>query len=274
VAAAARHLELELVVVVAGQHDESALRAADFDRRIQHQREHVVEDAAGAERAQPFEQRRDLTQVADRGGRHPVDRRLRFGQQEDHLRPAGPAQPDAIAMDEDAVGDLLAVDVGAVARIAVPQREVVALERDFRVVARDFAAREPQVVGLAPADLELVLGNRNDAPAEGVGDFEAGVGHGEQSRSTAAIRGPRPAVRGPRQVQRRPRRRNDVKRNDRPRRQVRAEGAARPQGRRAKRVKRVGVGPHAHKEMQTATPKSPQRHTDLTADARAGVPGR
>ena len=67
-AAAAAHLELERAVV-AGQHDEAALGAADVDGRIEHEREHVVEHAAGAERAQAFEQTRDVAQVADRAGR-------------------------------------------------------------------------------------------------------------------------------------------------------------------------------------------------------------
>ena len=177
VAAAARHLEFE-IHALERQHDEAALRAADLDRRIQHQRQHVVEDPARAERAQAFEQRGDLAQVADRGGRRPVDRRLRIGEQEDHLGAAGAAETDLVAVHQHAFGHLFAVHVGAVARVAVVQRETVAVDGDFGVVARDFAAGQPQIVGLAAADLERTLGDRDDAPSERVGDFETGVGHG------------------------------------------------------------------------------------------------
>ena len=162
-----------------GQHDEAALGAAHLDRRVQHQRQHVVEHAPGAKGAQAFEQHGNLAEVADRGGRGPLDRRRRIGQQEDHLRAAGAAQADAVAVHERPLGDLLAVDVGAVAGIAVAQHEMVVLQRDFGVVARDFAAGQPEVVGLAPADLELPLGDGDDAPPEGVGHFQSGVGHGE-----------------------------------------------------------------------------------------------
>ena len=82
-------------------------------------------------------------------------------------------------MDEGPLGDLLAVDVGAVARLRSRSDEVAVLDRDdLGVIARHLAAGQAQVVGLAPADLERRLGDRHDAPAERVGDFEAGVGHG------------------------------------------------------------------------------------------------
>jgi hypothetical protein len=79
---------------------------------------------------------------------------------------------------EDAFGDLFAVDVGPVAGIPVLQLEAIAVDRDFRVIARDFAAREPQIVGLTAADFEGALRNGNDAPSEGIGHFKTGVGHG------------------------------------------------------------------------------------------------
>ena len=93
--------------------------------------------------------------------------------------PPRAAETDAIAVREGPLGDLLAVDVGAVARVAVAEHEMVVLERDLGVVARHLAAGQPQIVGLAAADLELRLGDRDDAPSERVGHFEAGVGHGE-----------------------------------------------------------------------------------------------
>ena len=99
-AAAARQLELELVGR-RRQHDEAALGAADLDRRVEHQRQHVVEDAAGAERAQPFEQRRDLAEVADRRRRRLVDRAGgAVGEQEHHLGAAGAAEPDPVAVHQ------------------------------------------------------------------------------------------------------------------------------------------------------------------------------
>ena len=102
-AAAARHLELELAAR-ARQHDEAALGAADVDRRIQHQRQHVVQHAAGSERAQPFEQRGDLPQIADRGGRRPVDRRRRVGEEEHHLGAAAAAEADPVAVRQHPLG--------------------------------------------------------------------------------------------------------------------------------------------------------------------------
>ena len=47
------------------------------------------------------------------------------------------------------------------------------------MIARHLAAGQPQIVRLAPADLERRLRDRDDAPAERVGHFEAGVWHGE-----------------------------------------------------------------------------------------------
>ena len=75
-AAAARHLELELARG-AREHDEPAFGAADVNRRIQHERQHIVQHAARSERAQAFEQRADLAEVADRGrGRRLLGMRL------------------------------------------------------------------------------------------------------------------------------------------------------------------------------------------------------
>ena len=162
-----------------GQHDEAALGAGDLDRRIEHQRQHVVEHAAAAERAQAVEQRRDLAQVADRGGRRLVLRRAGVGEQEDELGAAGAPEADAIAVRQRPVaGDRLVVDEGAVAGLLVADDEAAAGRDDLGVVARDFAAREAQVVGLAPADAERFLGDRHDPPAERVGDFQACVWHG------------------------------------------------------------------------------------------------
>ena len=174
----ASHLELEL----AGrrrQHDEAALGPAHLDRRIQHEREDVIQYSAGAQGPQPLEQDGNLPEVADCGRRRPLDRRRRIGQEEDHLRAARPAETDPIAVRQRAFGDLLTVHIRAVARVPVAEHEMVVLERDFGVVPRHLAPGQPQIVRLASPDLELALGDRDDAPPEGVGHFESGVGHGE-----------------------------------------------------------------------------------------------
>ena len=100
--AAARELELEVVLEV-GEHDEPALGAGDLDRRIQHQREHVVQHAAAAQRAQAVEERRDLAQVADGGRRRLVLGRAGVGEQEDQLGAAGAPEADAVAVHQRAV---------------------------------------------------------------------------------------------------------------------------------------------------------------------------
>ena len=172
--------------VGAGQHDEAALGAADFDRRIEHQRQHVVEDAARAERAQPFEERGNLPQVANGRGRRLVDGGRVVGEQEHHLGAAAASEPDPIAVHERLLGDLLTVDVGAVARVLVADEERVVLGIDLGVIARDLAAGKSEVVGLAPPDLEVSFRDRNDAAAERVGHFKAGIGH--ENRNYCTIR--------------------------------------------------------------------------------------
>ncbi len=47
------------------------------------------------------------------------------------------------------------------------------------MVAGYFAAGESQVVRFPATNLELRLGDRDDAAAEGIGDFEAGICHGK-----------------------------------------------------------------------------------------------
>ena len=104
-AARPRQLQLELPVV-AGQHDEAALGAGDVDGRVEHQRQHLVEHAARAERAQPFEQRRHLADVADRRAGRRRARRLpaRIGQ-EHHLGAAAAAELDPVAVRQPMLGD-------------------------------------------------------------------------------------------------------------------------------------------------------------------------
>ena len=64
-AARTRQLHFE-IRPLDGEHDEATLSARDFDRGIEHEREHLVEDPARAERTQTLEQRRELSDVAYR----------------------------------------------------------------------------------------------------------------------------------------------------------------------------------------------------------------
>ena len=183
-AAAAAHLELERAVV-AGEHDEAALGAADVDGRVEHQREHVVEHAAGAERPQAFEQARDVAQVADRAGRRSRDHR---DVERRRRRPGGYAEPtwntssappvrpsriDVAGLEQPLGGHRVAVDEGAEARVLVAQQVARALHHDLGVIARHLAAAELQVVGVAAADGERHRRHVDRAPAGAVDDVEA-----------------------------------------------------------------------------------------------------
>ena len=106
------------------------------------------------------------------------------GEEEHHLGAAAAAEADAIAVHQRPLGDLLAVDVGAVARALVADEELVVLGDDLGVVARDLAAGQPEIVGLAAADLEVPLRDRDDPAAQRVGDFQAGIGHGIRNYGT------------------------------------------------------------------------------------------
>ncbi len=52
--------ELEFETGLGRQHDERALGAGDFNRRVEDEREHFLEHAAGSERPEALEQRRNL----------------------------------------------------------------------------------------------------------------------------------------------------------------------------------------------------------------------
>ena len=137
--AAAGDLELQLAAGV-GQHDEAALGAGDLERRVHHQGQHLVEHAPRAQGAKPFEQRRDLAQVAHRGGRVPIAGRAAGRlrgvlQQEHHLGAAAAPQANQIGMLERVLGDAFAVDIRPVAAATVAQDEGAVFRGDFRVVA-------------------------------------------------------------------------------------------------------------------------------------------
>ncbi len=113
---AARELELELAAGL-GEHDEGALGARHFQRGIEHELEHVLQHASGAERPEPFEQRRHLTQVVARARRRSPREALRrvIGAHQDQIGPATTAQAYLVAGLERAVGHRLAIDERAVA---------------------------------------------------------------------------------------------------------------------------------------------------------------
>ncbi len=67
----------------------------------------------------------------------------------------GATEPDAIAVLEYALGDLLAVDERAVARAAIAQQEPALVLNDLGVFARDVRADDLQVRRRAAADQEL-----------------------------------------------------------------------------------------------------------------------
>ncbi len=137
-------LEFELAGAV-GEHDESALGAGDVDRRIQHQRQHVVEHATRAERAQPLEQAGHVPDLADRGDRASLLRRRVVADGEDDLGVVGLAERDAVAAGQHPLGRPLAVDEGSEARPAVAQPADAVLGDDLRVLARDAGARHADV---------------------------------------------------------------------------------------------------------------------------------
>ncbi len=180
-AAAPGDFELELVLVLgARQHDEAALRTGDLERRVHDERQDLVEHAAGAERAQPFEKGGDLPQVAHRRRRVLVGRgrRLRRIVQEEHeLGAAAASKADQIAVLQLVLGDAFAVDVRAVPRAAIAQQEAAVVERNLGVVARHIAANQLEIVPAAAPDREHGLVDVDYAPAEGVSYLEATFGH-------------------------------------------------------------------------------------------------
>ena len=62
-ACSASQLELQHPFV-AGEHDETALRAGNLDRRVEHQREHVIEHSSRSECAQSLEQARHVAKLS------------------------------------------------------------------------------------------------------------------------------------------------------------------------------------------------------------------
>ncbi len=173
-AASTRQLHLELGAIVR-QHDEAALGAGHLDGGVEHERQHLVEHAARAERTKALEQAGQLADVADGGRLMAVGdpRRGHIFDQKHDVGAGGASELNPIAMLERALGDLLAVDERAIARSAIFEHVGAVALGDFGVVARDVAASQAQVVLIAAADRNGWLVDRHDAAAESVVDFEA-----------------------------------------------------------------------------------------------------
>ncbi len=103
--------------------------------------------------------------------------------EEDHFGAAGAAELHPVAVRQPVLGHRLAVDERAVARAAVLEDQRAVLADDLGVLARDVAAHQPHVALGAAADRQRGLVDGNDAAAEAIVDFEAGVSHGSAHRS-------------------------------------------------------------------------------------------
>ena len=140
-----RQLQLELAAL-AGQHHKAAFGARHVNRRVHHEREHLVENAVAAQAAQRVEQRGNLPEPAD----DPEAPALRAGiagpvvDQEHELRARGATDLDLVAVREMALRHLRAVDVRPAARAAVAHQVAVRRPAEFR---RDRARRRCRSAG-------------------------------------------------------------------------------------------------------------------------------
>jgi hypothetical protein len=190
------HVEVLAVALAVArrEHDEAALGAGDVDRRVEHERQDLIEDAARAEGTQGFEQRRELAEIVDRAGVRSIGVRGTVAGQEHHVGAAGATELDAIAVGQLVLGDRLAVDVGAVTRPLVAQDPVAVLLDDLGVLARHVAADQTEIALRASADAEQLLVNRDDALTEAVVYFQPGVwlSHMQEGFIIAGYRRPLP----------------------------------------------------------------------------------
>ena len=142
---------------------------------VEHERKHLVEHPARTERAQAFEQRRQLAQIVHRAGVRSIGMRRAVADEEHHVGAAGTAELDTIAVRQLVLGDGLAVDVGAVSRALVAKNPVGVLLDDLGVLARHVAADQAEIALGAAADAEQFLVDGDNALAEAVVDFQTGV---------------------------------------------------------------------------------------------------
>jgi hypothetical protein len=161
------------------EHDEAAFGAGHFDGGVQHEREHLVDDAAGAERAEGFEQGGQLADVADGGELLAVGRgRRRVLDEEPHFGAGGAAELDVIAVAQRALRDLLAIDKRAVAGPSIAQDVAAVRLRNLGMVARNVTPGQPKVVLAPPSNGDERLVDRDDPAPEPVVDFETCAWHG------------------------------------------------------------------------------------------------
>jgi hypothetical protein len=138
-----------------------------------------VDERPLSEGAQAFEQRRHLPDVAHGGaGRRRARGRERRFRQEHDLGATGAAELHAIAVCQAVLADGRTVHEGAVARAAVAQHEMAVFAGDLGVLTRDVAADETDVALGATADRQRGFVDGDDAPAEAVVHFKAGLRHG------------------------------------------------------------------------------------------------
>src|SRR5262245_25149163 len=103
---------------------------------------------------------------------------LAVADEEHHLGPAASPEANPVAVRQRPFRHLIAVNIGSVTGRAILENEsAVGIDDDFGMIPRDFAAGEAQVVGLAPTDFKRSFRQGYHAPAERVGDFEAGLRH-------------------------------------------------------------------------------------------------
>ena len=182
-AAAARVLELELALDV-GHHDEAAFRLGDVERRVDHERQHLIEHAARSQRAQAVEDRPPSAPGRSRrsttGAQH---RRGVLVGQEHHFDVVAVSQPDGVAVHQRALGDLLAVHEGAVTRGPIAQQVTArVVAHDLGVLARDVGADELEIGGRAASDDEREPAHRYQPLSLCVGEAESGFCHAGLAR--------------------------------------------------------------------------------------------
>ena len=170
-------LELQLVVV-ARQHDEAALGAADRDSRVHHQGQHVVQHLTGTEGPEPLEQHRHLVHLADRRTLAAAGSGIRA--QKHELGATAAPQLDPIPMGKTMLLHLLTVDERPIPGPLVTDFEAVADGRDLRVIPRHLPALQMEIAPHSPPDGERILLDVHNPPTELIGYFEFWLCHGRR----------------------------------------------------------------------------------------------
>jgi len=135
---------------------------ATLEGRVEDEREHLLEHAAGAETAQLLQQRGNLPQPVARAGGARREREGVAIVQKDQLRAAGAYEADFVAGVQLALGDRFAVDEGAVRRPDVAAPQLVRLQHDLGMSAGHLGVAEAQTAGIASADRKRAPIDRDD----------------------------------------------------------------------------------------------------------------